>query len=156
MGKMTKKQFLNLVALHTKGNLTIDTVENVLEGFYQAVLDNFYVGNDEVQLEGFGTFKHWITKGCDKRIGDLENGGSKIVYCPPKHKMSFAPSPKFLDLMENDTWEYQKRKYKPKSTRKHKAEKRAEFNAKRRKPKPSTETILSEAINRANNRKKGK
>lgn len=153
MGKMTKKQFLNLVTLQTKGNISVETVENVLDGFYQAILDNFCVGNDEVHLEGFGTFKHWMTKGGDKKIWDFETGDTKLLYCPPKHKMTFVPSKKFLDYMENDTWEFERRRYKPKSTRKHKAEKREEKNAKRRKEKPTSEMILVDAINRANKRK---
>lgn len=150
MPKMNKTQLLNLIALNYKGSITTDTIEKVLVATYQSILNNFELDND-VTFEGFGTFHPYIVEAHDKVVPFMDD---KLVYIPTQKKVSFSPHAWFGKAMnENDYQVIQKAKSGRKKT-KTKAQIRKDYNEKRRKQKPTTEDIVTQALNKANGRKK--
>lgn len=155
--RMSPTQFWNLVALNCSKNVTSKTCQEVFYAIYDSILQNLEIGN-EVNLESFGIFKMITTKAQDKKIGNFEKGGSRLVYCPEKNKVIFSMSKRLLESI-NDDFKRREIKYKPKSTRKHKNQKLKEWEEKRKlrtnKPKLSNEELFAMAINRASDRKNG-
>lgn len=128
----------NLIALDC--DLSPNTIRKVLEAIYKVILQQLKI-NSGISFYKFGYFELYERPSGDRRMGDLENGGTKICYIPPKNKISFTPYETFEKTV-NENFEVPIKFSKSKSKKKEKE-----------KPKISSTEALTKALNISNDRK---
>lgn len=105
----------NLIALEC--DLSPNTIKKVLEAIYKVILQQLKI-NNRISFYKFGCFETYERPSGDRKMGDLENGGVKICYIPPKTKISFTPYEAFEKTVNEDfeipVQIYRSKKKKPK------------------------------------------
>ena len=122
-----------------------ESMKKYLVAFQNTILEQLKL-NEEVYIYNFGTFKLRKYGGEIRTMGDMRTAGKTIErFIEPKLALDIKPSSKLLEAINENDFEYIKRK-KPKKYA-TKKEQRQAYNIKRQKPKKSFEELFCDITN---------
>lgn len=149
---LSLEDFLILWAQSVGGNATPKMARRYLEGLHKLLLEELKL-NGEMSIYGIGKFFLREVGGYDALMGDPINGGVVRRYINTRVNVEFNQSACLKREVNEGEFEREaplqnrKRKYKTKAIQ------REAQNEKRRKPKPTMEQMVLDAINLAEKKK---
>ena len=126
-------------------NIEPETMKKYLVAFQNTILEQLKL-NEEIYIYNFGTFKLRKYGGEIRTMGDMRTKGKTVErFVAPRLALDFKPSNKILEAINENDFEYIKKKRPKKYATKK--EQREVYNAKRRKPKRTREELFCDIVN---------
>lgn len=155
--RRTRTRAESLIKLITvkAGVKRVSTTERIVKAFLEVMLECLEK-DKEFYIPKFGNFRLTFREAMTHRIKDYENGGTRVVYCPPKFSLEFTPANFLLRCINEGNFAILASNQKEKKFDNTKKLRYSRFRTEEEREAIDMKRIVAEMVDIAEERKQGK